>query len=123
MPTRPRMIIVESDIDTASLLGRLLLSRGFDVTLANSGKDFHVLVRDEVFHLALMEIKLPDTTGYELSRFVRQRYRHMAVLLMGILPAEQERLSASFNGAKDYIEKPFSIVDLERRLNAALGRA
>ncbi|PQZ89368.1 MULTISPECIES: response regulator transcription factor [Pseudomonas] len=116
-----RILAIEDDPVLAANLDSHLLQRGFCVTLRHDGQDLQNLLRDEAFDLILMDIMLPGGNGLELLAQLRKRQR-TPVILMSALGAEQDRISGFSQGADDYLPKPFSLMEMDVRIDAILRR-
>ena len=122
-PTRSpaRILAVEDDPLLAAHLHSHLGQRGFAVTLRHDGGQILDLVHAECFDLILMDIMLPGRSGLQVLAELRQRQR-VPVILMSALGAEQDRITGFSQGADDYLPKPFSMRELDVRIDAILRR-
>ncbi|MCQ2999460.1 response regulator transcription factor [Pseudomonas syringae] len=123
LPSRSpaRILAVEDDPLLAAHLHEHLGQRGFAVTLRHAGGEIAELVRAVDFDLILMDIMLPGSSGLEVLKELRTRQR-VPVILMSALGAEQDRISGFCQGADDYLPKPFSMRELDVRIDAILRR-
>ncbi|MEN1835026.1 response regulator transcription factor [Pseudomonas lijiangensis] len=119
--THAHILAIEDDPLLAAHLQSHLSERGFTVTLRQDGKEVLDLVRSEDFDLILMDIMLPDSNGLEILARLRQRQR-LPVILMSALGAEQDRIVGFSQGADDYLPKPFSMLEMDVRIDAILRR-
>ncbi|WP_045493079.1 response regulator transcription factor [Pseudomonas sp. StFLB209] len=117
----PRILAIEDDPLLASHLEAHLLQRGFAVTLRLHAETIIELVTQEHFDLILMDIMLPDGNGLALLSELRERQR-VPVILMSALGAEQDRILGFSQGADDYLPKPFSMREMDVRIDAVLRR-
>ncbi|MGF6692605.1 two-component system response regulator PfeR [Metapseudomonas resinovorans] len=116
-----RILAIEDDPLLAAHLHDHLRGRGFDVTLRHDGKEGLGLAREEDFDLILMDILLPGCNGLDALAHLR-RERKVPVILMSALGAEQDRIAGFSQGADDYLPKPFSMGEMEVRIEAVLRR-
>ena len=119
--TATRILAIEDDPVLAAHLSSHLAQRGFCVVLRHDGHEVAELVRREDFDLILLDIMLPGTSGLEVLSALRQRQR-VPVILMSALGAEQDRIAGFSQGADDYLPKPFSMVEMDVRIDAILRR-
>ncbi len=119
--TPSRILAIEDDPLLASHLQSHLEQRGFAVTLRHSARDVMALVNSQGFDLILMDIMLPDGSGLEILGQLRQHLR-LPVILMSALGAEQDRIVGFSQGADDYLPKPFSMREMDVRIDAVLRR-
>jgi len=117
-----QILAVEDDPLLAAHLESHLGHRGFSVTLRHSGREILDLVRAEHFDLILMDIMLPDSSGLDILAELRERHR-LPIILMSALGAEQDRIVGYSQGADDYLPKPFSMKEMDVRIDAVLRRA
>ncbi len=116
-----RILAVEDDPALASHLQAHLQGCGFDVTLSRDGSEGLRLAQQQHFDLILMDILLPGSNGLDVLQRLREQ-RHVPVILMSALGAEQDRIAGFSKGADDYLPKPFSLGELSVRIEAILRR-
>lgn len=120
---QPHVLVVDDDMEIRRLLGRYLADQGFRASLAGDAREFYARLTVEKFDLAVIDVLLPDASGLELCRFVRQRYPQLPVILVTALREEVDRIIGLELGADDYIGKPFNPRELVARMRAVLRRA
>lgn len=120
MPTS--ILLVEDDLRLREGLREHFLSRGFQVRDCATGTLALECVLQETFDLVLLDIMLPGIDGLSLLDRLR-RQQAVPVMLMSALGAEQDRISGFTRGADDYLPKPFSLAELDARIDALLRRA
>ncbi|NER60550.1 response regulator transcription factor [Pseudomonas sp. MAFF212428] len=116
-----RILAVEDDPLLAAHLDQHLRRRGFDVTLCQGVDDHTDLQAWKGFDLILMDILLPGRSGLQLLSELRERFM-VPVILMSALGAEQDRIVGFSQGADDYLPKPFSMGEMDVRIDAVLRR-
>ena len=117
----PRILTVEDDPSLAAALRSHLQGNGYEVTLSHDGSEGLRLAEEQDFDLILMDILLPGSNGLDVLQRLRER-RHVPVILMSALGAEQDRIAGFSKGADDYLPKPFSLGELSVRIEAILRR-
>jgi two-component system OmpR family response regulator len=122
MASLPHALVVDDDQEIRKLLGRYLTEQGFRVSLAADGREFHARIATEKFDIVVLDVLLPDASGLELCRFLRQRAPQMPIILVTALKEEVDRIIGLEIGADDYIGKPFSPRELLARMRAVLRR-
>lgn len=118
-----RILIVEDEAAVARGLEYGLKSEGFDVLWATSGTQALALARREEPHLILLDIRLPDISGFDVCRTLRQEDYRMPVLMLTARDEEVDKVLGLELGADDYIVKPYSLRELISRVRASLRRA
>lgn len=118
----PSLLLVEDDSRLRLDLERHFCQRGFTVTTCANGDQGLVAVHQTDFDLVLLDIMLPGVDGLSLLDSLRDT-RATPVMLMSALGAEQDRITGFTRGADDYLPKPFSLAELDARIDALLRRA
>ncbi|MBF8659438.1 response regulator transcription factor [Pseudomonas putida] len=116
-----RILAIEDDPVLSTHIHDHLGERGFAVTLRPSAKEVPALLNEGGFDLLLLDILLPDSNGLETLAELRRKQR-VPVILMSALGAEQDRIVGFSQGADDYLPKPFSMAELDVRIDAILRR-
>jgi DNA-binding response OmpR family regulator len=120
--TGKRVLVVEDDPAMARVVCDNLIIEGFDVRHAGDG-DTALRCAAE-FHpdLVLLDIMLPDTTGFDVCSALRRRGA-AALIIMTACSQKSDKLKGLDLGADDYVTKPFDIDELLARIRAVLRRA
>ncbi len=117
----PRVLLVDDSTATRAFARAALEASGFDVTVAATGFEALKVLPRARFDLIVTDINMPDITGLELIRHVRESAAHGKVPLIVISTdgAERDRERGMRLGASAYLVKPFTpdaLVELARRL-------
>jgi len=118
-----RVLIVEDERAVARGLEYGLESEGFLVTLAENGRQALDLARRHDPHLILLDIRLPDISGFDVCRQLRTEGRRMPILMLTARDEEVDKVVGLEIGADDYVVKPYSLRELISRMRALLRRA
>ena len=120
--TPPRLLIVDDDPDIISLLMYTLEHARFVPTAATDGYSAWKIMVDDPPDLVLLDWMLPEMSGIELLRRMRQddRLREIPVFMLTARAEELDRVKGLECGADDYIVKPFSPRELCARINSRL---
>lgn len=121
IPPRAHLLLIEDDAELRPQLSRHLSRRGFAVTASERGDSGLHLARQQQFDLILLDIMLPGLDGLAVLEQIRGE-QGIPVMLMSALGAEQDRISGFTRGADDYLPKPFSLAELDARVEALLRR-
>ena len=106
-----------------SLLFFLEEQKNCEVTVANSGSEALKAINSSSFHLALVDLKLPDNDGISLLKEIKNHQPFCPVIIMTGYSTVKSAVQAVKLGAFDYIEKPFDELDqLEASIDRALGK-
>jgi len=115
-----KILYVEDNVDTALAVKVILEGGGFEVDVAYSGKEG--LKKAKVgFDLILLDIMLPDMSGWDLFEKLKKDEK-VKFAFLSVIPVSSERMAELKKaGISDYITKPFSKDDLLKRVGVILG--
>jgi len=119
------VLVIEDEVDLATTLEYNLKQAGFQVKLAHSGRQgFAAATSEPVPDVIVLDLMLPDLSGTELCRRLRdqERTRDVPVIMCTAKGEEIDRVVGFEIGADDYIVKPFSVRELILRIRALLRR-
>lgn len=117
-----RILVVEDDPDLADILRQGLIEEGYAVDLARDGEDGLWRATTIDYDVAVLDVMLPDCSGFDILRTMRQSGRGAPVLLLTARDATQDRVTGLDLGADDYLTKPFVWAELLARIRALLRR-
>ena len=121
MSASANILLIEDDPLLAGSLRQQLSHQGHQVTLEQDGQQGLSLALTQPFDLVLMDILLPGCSGLEVLAHLRRQH-NVPVVLMSALGAENDRIAGFSAGADDYLPKPFSMAELNVRIEALLRR-
>lgn len=116
------VLLVEDDTNLGFLLRENLSAKGIKVTLAETGEEGLVSVKQQPFDLCIFDIMLPKLDGFSLAEAFRKLYPQVPFLFLTARAMEKDKIRGFEIGADDYIAKPFSFKELYYRINAILRR-
>ncbi len=116
------ILIVDDDNDLSFIISEMLESYGYKVTTAESGEKAFELLAKHSYHLILLDINLPDTTGLELCRELRKA-SNVPIIFASARTSETDRITGFDTGGDDYLPKPYSMKELLSRVNALIRRS
>ncbi|SDB95195.1 two-component system, OmpR family, KDP operon response regulator KdpE/two-component system, OmpR family, response regulator RegX3 [Raineyella antarctica] len=117
-------LLVDDDPEFQATLGESLRVFGnVDVWSAATGQDALARIEVEEPDVVLVDLGLPDISGHELIRRVRELSVSLPVIVLSARNDESNRIVALDLGADDYLTKPFSALELVARINAVLRRS
>ena len=116
-----RVLVVEDEIKTASLVRHALEAEGFLVSVCPRGDDALTAAVAGTFDGIVLDIMLPGSDGLSLLRELRAQGHATPVLLLSARGKVDERIAGLNAGAADYLPKPFVLAELVARVRA-LGR-
>jgi DNA-binding response OmpR family regulator len=117
------VLMIEDDPAIGMSLLDGLERYGFQVTWKNSGQEGVDFALQHNPHLVLMDVRLPDGSGFDFCRQMRQRGLHQPLVMLTVQSEEVDKILGLEMGADDYVTKPFSLRELVSRLRAQARRA
>jgi DNA-binding response OmpR family regulator len=117
----PTALIVEDDPDQAEMAARLLRYRNFESRIAATGQAGLALARSTHPDVILLDLMLPDTTGFDVCRELRadRETRLTPIIMLTALGDELHRIRGYRVGANAYVSKPYGAMDLFQALSDA----
>ena len=112
------ILAIEDEPRMSALLHKGLSEQGHDVTVALAGADALKLTLDRVFDVILLDVGLPDLSGYDVAQVLRERRCPSPILMLTAYNKEDEIVRGLNIGADDYLTKPFSFPELLARLRS-----
>lgn len=117
-----KILLVEDDPQISRTLKINLGLNGFHVTLASSISEALIKFSKDEFHMILMDIGLPDGSGLDLCKTIRETNTEIPILFLSARTDEATVVRGITLGADDYIRKPFGTEELKIRMNKILKR-
>jgi two-component system OmpR family response regulator len=117
-----RVLVVEDDPTMSRLLKRGLTAEGYEVDVVEDGVAALVAVATVPYTAAAIDVMLPEMSGFEICRRIREQGLKLPVLLLTARDAIEDRVRGLDAGADDYLIKPFAFAELSARLRAMIRR-
>jgi two-component system OmpR family response regulator len=117
-----KILIVEDDPTMGALLERGLGDEGYEVVRVDNGIDALIAVSNDSFSAAAIDVMLPEMSGYEICRHLRNQGNLLPVLLLTARDSIDDRVHGLDSGADDYLTKPFAFAELSARIRALVRR-
>ncbi|MCP4605051.1 MAG: response regulator transcription factor [Proteobacteria bacterium] len=118
----PKILIVEDDHSMAVALKDGFEFEGYSVDLAGDGNTALRLVREVSPDLVLLDVMLPQMSGLDVCKQLRQDGMNLPIIMLTARGQEIDKVLGLKLGADDYITKPFSFMELAARVEAVLRR-
>lgn len=119
---KEKILVAEDDPSIIIGLVDLLASEGFEVFSVRDGKEALRVYEKEKPDLLLLDIMMPEKSGYDVCRQIRKKDTVTPILILTAKGQEVDKVVGLELGADDYIVKPFGIKELIARIKAALRR-
>jgi two-component system KDP operon response regulator KdpE len=120
--TEPLVLAVDDEAGILRLIKLELSTQGFRVISADNGTQALRMAEEHRPDIALLDIVMPDMTGLEVMRKLRER-TNIPVILLTAKGSDADKVRGLESGADDYLAKPFSPEELSARVRAVLRRA
>jgi two-component system OmpR family response regulator len=121
LETAAHILVVDDDQEICSLLQRYLCRQGFRVSVAKNGNEMEACLASADVGLVVLDVVLPDVSGLDLCRSLRDR-SGIPIILLTALKEDVDRIIGLELGADDYLCKPFNPRELIARIRAILRR-
>jgi two-component system cell cycle response regulator CtrA len=118
-----RVLLIEDDSATAQSIELMLVSEGFNLFHTETGEDGVDLGKVYDYDIILLDLNLPDMSGYEVLRRLRVNKIKTPILILSGLGSVDEKVRGLGIGADDYLTKPFHKDELVARIHAIVRRS
>jgi DNA-binding response OmpR family regulator len=117
-----KILLVEDDKQISEMLHLHFNAPAYHLTSCEKGREAVTLAIKEKYDLIILDIMLPDISGWEVCKQLRMQEYNTPVIMLTSLGEESDKVLGLELGADDYITKPFSILELMARTKALLRR-
>jgi two-component system, OmpR family, response regulator RegX3 len=121
-PGRRTILMVEDEASITVPLAEALEREGFDTEVAHTVREALEATERTLPDLVLLDVMLPDGSGYDVCRRLRER-SNVPIIMLTARGEETDRVVGLELGADDYVVKPFSAREVAARVRAVLRRA
>jgi DNA-binding response OmpR family regulator len=121
-PVVPQLLLVDDDRDLLLSLRLQLEADGFQVLAAENGRRALAIAAQSLPHLAVLDLMMPGTDGFEVARRLRQ-YADVPVIMLTAIDDPTRKVEGLSRYADDYVTKPFAYAELLARVRNLLRRA
>lgn len=114
-----RILVVDDDAMNREVMEAFLRSENYDVKLAYDGKHGISLATEWQPNLIILDVRMPDMTGYEVCEKLKSQSEtaHIPIMIVSGFDAKEDRLRGQEVGASDFITRPFDADDLLKRVS------
>lgn len=116
-----KILVVDDEHDIADLLEVYLQNENYIVYKFYSAKDALACIEQEELDLAILDIMLPDISGFSICQKIREKHTYPIIMLTA-KDEETDKITGLTLGADDYVTKPFRPLELIARVKAQLRR-
>lgn len=114
---KAKILVVDDEESIREFLEIMLKKEGYEITLAEDGQKAKELVQKKSFDLIISDLQMPNMTGIELLKYIRQNYPEVLFMMITAFGTTETAVEAMKMGAYDYLTKPFKIDEV--RINIA----
>jgi two-component system KDP operon response regulator KdpE len=118
---KAEILVIDDEPQIRKLLEITLESNDYKVLQAENGKEGIIQAASHPPELILLDIGLPDKSGHEILKELRQWY-NKSIIIISVQNSETDIVTALDNGATDYLSKPFRSAELLARIRSAIRR-
>ena len=118
-----RLLLIEGDDATSKSVQSMLKSEGFTVSTTDSGDGGIALAKEYHYDLVLLDLTLPDMSGFEVLKTLRECNVKTPVLILAGLAGIEDKVKGLGIGADDYMTKPLHKDELVARIHAIVRRS
>ncbi|GAB4524602.1 MAG: response regulator transcription factor [Anaerolineae bacterium] len=118
-----KILMIEDDPAVAQSLKEGLEREGYTVIWKNTGTDGVDYAENHRPHLILLDVRLPDGSGFDFCRQMRQHKVKQPIIILTVQRDDVDKVLGLEMGADDYVTKPYSLQELRSRIRAHLRRA
>lgn len=114
MDTKSHILVIDDDISILELLKSLLMTQGYEVTLAQSGQEALEKLKETIPHLIILDIMMPEMNGYEVCKRIRKKptLKHLPIIMLSGKGDVADEIEGWRIGIDEYIVKPFNTEEL-----------
>lgn len=114
------ILLAEDDPSIAELIRMTLTAAGYNCDIVSDGNVAKQFIKQRTYHLALLDIMLPEIDGYKLLEICKEE--NLTAIFITAKTSILEKVHGLRIGAEDYITKPFDLLELLARVEVALRR-
>jgi two-component system OmpR family response regulator len=118
-----RVLVVDDERNITDLVAMALRYERFTVARAHTGREALQAVSEFRPHLMVLDVMLPDLSGFEIAERLASRGERIPILFLTARDATEDKVRGLTLGGDDYLTKPFSLEELVARIRAVLRRA
>ncbi len=118
-----RVLLVEDEPQIMKMMKLNLTLEGYEVISCDNGKDALQVIDNQNFNLIILDIMLPEISGFQICEQIRLRDKIVGIIFVSAKNSPEDRVKGLKLGADDYITKPFNLEELLLRVNNLARRS
>ncbi len=116
------ILVLEDEKKVAAMIQQTLINDGYLVDVAEHPQNARQLLKHRKYELMIIDVMLPETSGIDFARELRERGDKELILMLTALSTTNDKIKGLDSGADDYLTKPFEFDELKARIRALLRR-
>jgi len=116
------ILLVDDNTNVLAVLSDFLKSAGYTVCEAEDAEGAMRAVKEELPHLALIDLRMPGMNGIDLMLSLKKEKPHLPIIIYSGYPSMNTAIEALKSGAEDYIPQPFKLDELSARIKKTLNK-
>lgn len=121
MSDKGHILVVDDEDALRTVLSSELEGEGYEVDMAADGDEAIDIVQKKQFNLVLLDIKMPKVDGFEVLKFIKEKYPHVKVIMLTGFADLKNAIESKKLGAEDFVSKPYDLVDLLTTIERVLS--
>lgn len=117
-----KILLVEDDTNLGFVIKDQLATEGYQVQLCINGAEALNTFNNSNFDLCIFDVMMPKIDGFTLAKEIRKQNNHIPILFLSARAMVEDKIEGFKVGGDDYLTKPFSMEELQMRINALLKR-
>ena len=117
-----KILLAEDDPSLGFVIKDNLEVKGYDVTLCENGIEGEKLFNQNSYDLCILDVMMPKQDGFTLAKHIREKNQHVPILFVTAKSMLEDKIEGFKSGGDDYIVKPFSMEELQLRIEVFLRR-
>ena len=119
----PRVLLLEDDPNLGFVLKEFLEHKNYNVTLKENGEEGLKIFHEQQFDICVVDIMMPKMDGFTFTKHVRKINQDIPIIFLTAKSMKEDKIEGFKIGGDDYLTKPFSMEELEARIEAILKRS
>lgn len=115
------LLVVDDEDALRNVLSSELQSEGYSVLSAADGDEAIATLQQKSFDLVLLDIKMPRVDGFEVLKFIKEKYPKTKVIMLTGFADLKNAIESKKLGAEDFVSKPYDLVDLLTTIERVLS--
>ncbi|MEW6618852.1 MAG: response regulator [bacterium] len=124
MEEKTHILVVDDEWEILEVIRNLLEVKGYEVTTAQSGKEALERLEERLPHLIILDILMPEMSGYEVCKKIRKSpvHKHLPIIILSSKSTIEDEIAGWRMGIDEYIVKPFDLEELIAILESIIYR-